>query len=786
MAITYKNNTLTIEERVNHLLSMMTLEEKVAQVGGMWSSDLIDTETKQFMKSKATQNAPYGIGHISRIGAVSLLPPHQSAELANTIQAYFVNDTRLGIPAIVHEENCAGYMANGATSFPQAIGLAATWEPDLIRTMTDAIRKQMRSVGAHHGLAPVLDIARDPRWGRVEETFGEDPFLISAFGIAYINGLQSDDWKNGILATAKHFLGYGLSEGGMNWAPAQIPLRLLREVYLTPFAAVIKNANVASVMNGYQEIDGIPCGSSQEFLADILRGELGFMGTIVADYFTINMFVDYHHIAKNKAEAAKYGLMAGIDIELPANDCYGQPLIDAVNAGDIHMDLLDVCVARVITQKIQVGIMDNPYVDTGRIAEVYNTPDQIELSRTLASKSLVLLKNDNAILPLSKSIKKIAVIGPSANNARLMQGDYHYPSHLEGVSNMGDNMVAPTPNKENRNINWEAHRPPTTTILQGIRQTVGASTEVTYAQGCGITGTNMTLFDEAIQNAKDADVAVVVVGDISGLSLGSTSGEAIDSATLALPGLQQKLVLAVAETGTPTIVIVLNGRPLVLTEIAEKVNALMLGWLPAQEGGHAIAGVLFGDINPAGRLPVTLPRHVGQVPIYYAHKPSGGRSHWHGDYADMSAKPLYPFGYGLSYTQFDYSNIRLSATQATAADVIQVQVSVKNTGIHAGDEVVQLYVSDPVASVTRPVKALKGFKRVHLQAGQTAQLTFELDVRHLAFYDRDMKYVVEAGDIGVMIGSSSEEICQEAWFQITATQPVTPVYETPVTVELVS
>jgi beta-glucosidase len=785
MAIPYKDANLNIDERANHLLSMMTIEEKVAQIGGMWSSELIDKETKKFDKNKAVANAPHGIGHISRIGAVSLLPPHQSAELANTIQSYFVNDTRLGIPAIVHEENCAGYMANGATSFPQAIGLAATFEPDLIRTMTDAIRKQMRAVGAHHGLAPVLDIARDPRWGRVEETFGEDPFLISALGIAYINGLQSDDWKNGILATAKHFLGYGLSEGGLNWAPAQIPLRLLREVYLTPFAAVIKNANVASVMNGYQEIDGIPCGSSQEFLVDILRWELGFKGTIVADYFTINMFVDYHHIAKDKAEAAKYALMAGIDIELPANDCYGQPLIDAINAGDIRMDLVDVCVGRVLTQKMQAGIFDNPYVDTSRIAEVYNTPDQIELSRTLASKSVVLLKNENAILPLSKSIKKIAVIGPSADNARLMQADYHYPSHLEGVSNMGDNMVAPTPNKENQNINWEDHRPPTTTILQGIRQTVGASTEVTYAQGCGITGTNMSLFDEAIQSAKNADVAVVVVGDISGLSLGSTSGEAIDSATLALPGLQQKLVLAMAETGTPTIVIVLNGRPLVLTEIAEKVNALMLGWLPAQEGGNAIAGVLFGDVNPAGRLPVTLPRHVGQVPIYYAHKPSGGRSHWHGDYADMSTKPLYPFGYGLSYTQFDYSNIRLSTTKATADDVVHVQVSVKNIGTCAGDEVVQLYVSDPVASVTRPVKLLKGFKRVHLQAGQTAKLTFELDVRHLGFYNREMAYVVEAGDIGVMVGGSSEAICQEAFFEITATQAVTPVYETPVTVELV-
>jgi len=784
MNTTYKDTTLGIEERASHLVSQMTIEEKVAQIGGIWSSDLIDNETKQFDKSKALKNTPHGIGHISRIGAVSLLPPQQSAELANTIQSFFVNETRLGIPAVVHEENCAGYMANGATSFPQAIGLAATWEPDLIRHMTDIIRKQMRSVGAHHGLAPVLDVARDPRWGRTEETFGEDPFLISTLGVAYINGLQSDDWKNGILATAKHFLGYGDSEGGLNWAPSHITPRLLREVYLTPFAAAVKVANVASVMNGYQEIDGIPCGSSQEYLADILRGELGFSGTIVADYFTINMLVDYHRIAKNKAEAAKYALMAGIDIELPANDCYGQPLIDAIKAGEVSLDLVDACVHRMVRQKIQLGLLDNPYVDTGCIAEVYNTPDQIELSRTLASKSVVLLKNEANILPLSKSIKKIAVIGPSADNARLMQADYHYPSHLEGVSNMGDNMVAPTPNKENKNINWEAHRPPTVTVLQGIRQIVGDSAQVTYAQGCGITGKHTASWDEAIQNAKNADVAIVVVGDISGLALGMTSGEAIDRATLELPGLQQQLVLAVAETGTPTIVVVLNGRPPVLTDIAEKVNALLLGWLPAQEGGSAIASVLFGDVNPAGRLPVTLPRHVGQVPTYYGHKPSGGRSHWHGNYADMSASPLYPFGYGLSYTEFEYSNLRLSKYQATADDVVQVQVSVKNVGKCAGDEVVQLYIADLVASVTRPVKALKGFKRVHLEVGQTAELTFELDVRHFGFYNREMSYVVEAGTVEVMIGKSSDDICQSATFDITETRQVQVVYETPVTAEI--
>jgi beta-glucosidase len=786
MTLSYQDTTLGVDERAEHLLATMTLEEKVAQIGGIWSSDITDESKQRFDRDKALQIVPHGIGHISRIGAVSLLPPQQSAQLANTIQAFFVNETRLGIPAIVHEENCAGYMANGATSFPQAIGLAATWEPGLLQQMTEAIRKQMRSVGAHLGLAPVLDVARDPRWGRVEETFGEDPFLISALGVGYINGLQGDDWRTGIVATAKHFLGYGASEGGMNWAPAFIPQRTLREVYLTPFAAAIQHARVGAVMNGYQEIDGVPCGSSQEYLVDILRGELGFDGTVVADYFTINMLVDYHRIAKDKAQAAKYALMAGIDIELPALDCYAQPLIDALRAGDIREDLLDASVRRVLRQKISLGLLDNPYVDEGCIAEVYNTPQQIALSRTLVSKSVVLLKNENNLLPLSKSIGKIAVIGPSANNARLMQGDYHYPAHLEGVSNMGENMVAPTPNKGEVRINWEDHRPPTTTILQGIRQAVTPHTQVTYAQGCGITGNNISLFDEAIATAKDADVAIVVVGDISGLSLGSTSGEAIDRATLELPGLQQQLVLQVAETGTPTIVIVLNGRPPVLTEIADKVNALLLGWLPAQEGGNGIADVLFGDVNPAGRLPITLPRHVGQVPTYYAHKPSGGRSHWFGDYADMPTKPLYPFGYGLSYTQFEYSDLHLSATSAQPDAVIQVSVTVKNIGDRAGDEVVQLYIADPVASVTRPVQLLKGFTRVHLDAGQSARITFDLDVRHFAFYDRAMNYIVEAGTMQVMIGKSSDDLCQTASFDVTETKVVDRVYLTPVTVQMMA
>lgn len=775
---------LGVEERADSLLAQMTLEEKAAQLGGVWTTDIMDDSKQRFDRDKALRVVPHGVGHVSRIGGVSLLPPQQSAQLANTIQAFFVNETRLGIPAIVHEENCAGYMANGATTFPQAIGLAATWEPDLIRQMTDFIRQQMRSVGAHLGLAPVLDVARDPRWGRVEETFGEDPFLISTLGVAYIQGLQGDDWRTGIIATAKHFLGYGASEGGMNWAPSHIPYRLLREVYLTPFAAAIRHARVGAIMNSYQEIDGVPCGSSQEFLVDLLRGELGFNGTLVSDYFTIKTFVEYHHIAKDKSEAAKYALMAGMDVELPALDCYAQPLLDALRSGYIREELVDACVRRVLRQKISLGLFDNPYVDAGRVPEIYNDPAPIALSRTLAAKSVVMLKNANAILPLPKSIGTIAVIGPSANNPRLMQGDYHYPAHLEGITDLNTNTVAPAPNSNTVTVDWEAHRPPTTTILEGIRRAVSPHTQVIYAQGCHVIGNDASLMAEAVQTAKVADVAVVVVGDMSGLGLGNTSGESIDSATLELPGLQKQLILAVAETGTPTVVVVLNGRPFVFTEIVDKVNALLLGWLPAQEGGNGIADVLFGDVSPAGRLPVTLPRHVGQVPVYYGHKPSGGRSNWHVDYADMPTKPLYPFGYGLSYTQFEYRDLQLSTARANADDVVSISLTVKNVGGRAGDEVVQLYVADPIASVTRPVKMLKGFARVHLGVGQSARITFDLDVRHLGFYDRAMNHIVEAGEIVVMVGKSSDDICLSASFEIVETKAVERVYLTPVHVTI--
>ncbi len=759
------NSALSVEDKVQVLISEMTIEEKTAQLCGIWTTDLINVSTRQFDPPKAAPHLKDGIGHITRIGAVSLLYPSDSAKVANEMQHYLVEQTRLGIPAIVHEESCAGYLARGATTFPQAIGLAATWQPELVEKMAGYIRQQLRAVGAHHALAPVLDVVRDARWGRVEETFGEDPFLVSRMGVAYINGLQNHDLREGIVATAKHFVGYGMSEGGMNWAPAHIPERELREIFLVPFIAAIQEANVASIMNAYHEHDGVPCGSSRELLVDLLRGELGFEGVIASDYFTLPAFINYHHIAKDAQEAAKYGLEASIDVELPTRDCYGQPLLDALAAGTIALDLVEASLRRVLTMKFQLGLFDNPYVDEGRVVEVYNTSEQIGLSRQLAEKSIVLLKNEGGILPLKSTLKSIAVIGPHADSIRLLQGDYHYPSHMEGIFNPDHSADAPVPVAETR-IDWTTFFPPSITVLQGIRPLVSPETQVLYAKGCEVLSEDTRGFAEAVAAAQQAEVAVVVVGDKSGLSKGSTVGESIDRASLELFGVQQQLVEAIHATGTPVVVVLMIGRPASITWIAEHIPGVMVAWLPAQEGGSAIANTLFGKVTPGGKLPISFPRAVGQVPIYYNHKPSGGRTHWQGDYADMSAKPLFPFGFGLSYTTFEYGDLHISSPTVSADGTVKIQATVKNVGEQVGEEVVQLYLHDPIASVTRPVKELKGFQRVSLQPTEQRTLTFELPVQQLAFYDRQMNLVVEAGEIEVMIGCSSEDIRLRGSFNI--------------------
>lgn len=760
----YRDPARPVAERVQDLLSQMTLAEKVAQLGSVWVYELFDNLS--FSEAKARALLSQGIGQITRIAGASSLEPAASARLANTIQAFVIEHTRLGIPVMVHEECSSGYMARGATCFPQTIGLASTWTPELAEAMAAVVRTQMRAAGAHQGLSPVLDVTRDPRWGRTEETFGEDPYLTSRMGVAYVKGIQGPDLKEGILATAKHFVGYGMSEGGMNWAPVHLPARELREVFLRPFEAAVKEANLASIMNAYHELDGVPCGSSRELLTEILRQEWGFNGLVVADYFAVDQLAAYHRVAGDKEEAALMALSAGIDLELPSTDCYGTPLYQAVQAGRIRQALVDQAAGRVLEMKFRLGLFEQPYVDEERVPHVFDTPDQRALARQIARKSIVLLKNQGELLPLKKDLPAIAVIGPNAGSVRNLVGGYAYPCHIESLVEMRHSLQGifhtPVPDRVEMVDNFV----PIISILEGIQRRVSPQTEVLYAQGCDVLDLSRDGLAEAAAAARQAGVAIVVVGDKAGLTDSCTTGEARDRAELGLPGIQEELVRAIYATGVPVVVVLVNGRPLALPWIAEHVPAILEAWLPGEEGAEAVADVLFGDYNPGGKLPMTFPRGVGQVPIYYSHKPSGGRSHWKGDYVELSSRPLFPFGHGLSYTRFEFANLRIEPAQVTPAGRVTIAADVKNAGSRAGDEVVQLYVHDVAASVTRPVQELKGFQRVSLEPGEQKTVSFSLAISALNFCSRDMKFIVEPGVIEVMIGGSSADIHLKGSFEI--------------------
>jgi len=762
MAYQHMDATLSTEARVNALMGEMTLNEKIAQLGSFWIYEVL--EGMSFSPTKAGKLFGNGVGQITRMGGASNVKPTESVVLANSIQKFLIDNTRLGIPAVIHEECCSGYMARAATVFPQAIGVASMWDPELVQEMADVIRHQMRSVGAHHALSPVLDVARDARWGRVEETFGEDPYLVARMGVAYVRGLQGETLQNGIVATGKHFVGYSMSEGGMNWAPPHIAQREMRDVYLFPFEAAVRDGKMASMMNAYHELDGVPCASSKELLTTILRDEWGFDGTVVSDYFAITMLDEYHHVAANKAEAAFTALDAGLDVELPFTDSYGSPLREAVIAGKIPESLVDQSLRRVLTQKFALGLFDQPYVDN--LAVVFDTPDERKLARKIAHKSMVLLKNEGNLLPLSKDLNSIAVIGPNADSVRNLFGDYAYPAHVETLlelKNKKNVFNQPLP----EGIHAVEDFIPATSVLAGIKAQVSATTQVHYAKGCAVNDTSTDGFAEAVEAAKQAQVAIVVVGDKAGLTDDCTSGEARDRADLQLPGVQSQLVKAIYDTGTPIVLVMINGRPVSLEWIADSVPAILEAWFPSEEGGNAVADVLFGDVNPGGKLPITFPRTVGQVPIFYGHKPSGGRSHWKGDYVETSSKPLYPFGFGLSYTQFELNNLRIDAESAPVGGAVTVQVDVTNIGQRSGDEVVQLYTRQNATSVTRPVKELRGFQRVMIEPQQTKTIIFSLKVNQLGFYDQAHKYVIEPGQIEVMVGNSSQDIPCSGEFEIT-------------------
>jgi beta-glucosidase len=749
----YRDASRTREERVEDLLPRMTREEKVAQLGSAWIFQLADGA--HLDSERAAELLRNGIGHVTRISGASSLHAEDAAELANTIQRHLVEETRLGIPAIVHEEICSGLMARDATVFPQAIGLASTWDPSLARALGDAIRVQMRAVGAHQGLAPVLDICRDPRWGRTEETFGEDPYLVSRMGVAFVQGLQGDVPPEGVVATAKHFVGYGASDGGMNWAPAGIPPRELREVYLHPFEAAVRVAGVGSVMNAYNEIDGVLCAADRDLLTGTLREEWGFAGYVVSDYFSIRQLAAYHRLAVDGESAAAMTINAGLDLELPATDCYGEPLLRALESGAVSEATLDEAVRRVLGVKFELGLFDRPYVDPVTAAAAADTPAHHGLARRVAGKSIVLLKNDG-VLPLRPELASVAVIGPNADTARNLFGDYCYPAHVESLREVLASGGSVLSTSFDSLAQVEPVEVAALSVLDAMRERFGAV--VAYERGCDVNGTSRAGIEAAADLARASDVAVLVVGDKSGLTADCTSGEFRDRASFDLPGVQEELVRAVIATGTPVVLVLVSGRPSASAWLHEQCAAVVAAWLPGEEGAAAITDVLAGDVNPGGKLPISHPRSVGQVPVFYGHKVSGGRSQPAGDYVDLPAGPLYPFGHGLSYTTFELSGPQVRTPSVGLNDEVVVDVVVANTGDLPGDEVVQLYVRDPQAGVTRPELELKSFVRVELDPGQSRSISFHVPVAQLGFYDRGLAYVVEPGVIEVFVGRSSADL----------------------------
>ncbi len=738
----YKNSKLPVDARVADLLKRMTVEEKVAQLTCLWGQrpEMGPTDFAKnrgdLSPEKAMQVMKHGIGQIAR--QRERKGPKEGAAFANSVQKWLIENTRLGIPAMFHDEILHGHMAQGSTSFPQPISLASSWDPDLITRVFTVAALETRARGSHQVLGPNLDLAREPRWGRTEETYGEDPYLTSRLGVAAIKAIQGKgptvDGEH-VVATAKHFTAHGQPEAGTNVGPASFSERLLREVFLPSFEAAVKEAGVLSVMPSYNEIDGVPSSINKWLLDDILRKEWGFQGYTTADYYALTQLQEIHQVVNDKSEAARLALAAGVDVETPDPDVY-LSLVQLVKDKKVAEATLDRSVARVLKMKFLLGLFENPYVDETRVVQVTNNAAHQALAADAARRSIVLLKNQNNLLPLNRSsIKSLAVIGPNAERV-----------HLGGYSDNPGRGVS---------------------VLQGIKDKVGSQIKITFAEGCKITkeggdwwadtstlsdpAEDQKLIDQAVEVAKSSDVALLVVGSNEDTNKEAWANNHLgDRDSLDLVGRQDDLVKAVMATGKPVVVMLINSGPLSINYIAENVPAILEGFYLGQETGTAVADVLFGDYNPGGKLAVSFPRSVGQLPIYYNQKPSARRG-----YLYTSKDPLFPFGFGLSYTTFTYSAPTLSASQIKTDGSTKVSVTVTNTGKVAGDEIVQLYIRDLVSSVTRPIKELKDFRRISLKPGESKTVEFTITPEKLMFYDINMKRVVEPGQFDIMVGESS-------------------------------
>lgn len=746
-ALDYRNPGQPIKDRVVDLLSRMTLEEKVAQMLCLWGQKkaMLCDDGGDLSPEKLDRNLKHGIGQIARLSDTNGgKDPRAMAELANSLQKFFVEETRLGIPVIFHEECLHGLAAQDATSYPQPVGLASTFNPELVEEIYSAIAEDTRGRGAHQALTPVVDVARDPRWGRVEETFGEDPYLVSRMGIAAVKGFQGDASftdKKRLIATLKHFAAHGQPESGTNCAPANVSERLLRDTFLYPFKEVITKANALSVMASYNEIDGVPSHANKWLLQDVLRNEWGFEGFLVSDYYAVTELhrreeAISHSLAGNKGEAAALAVAAGVNMELPDPDCYPE-LVRLVREGVVSESSIDRLVGPLLRCKFLLGLFEDPYVDPGLVRNEERLEAERSLALRAARETITLLRNENGVLPLQlKRNGTIAVIGPNAD--RLLLGGYSgTPKYFVSV-------------------------------LQGIRERAGSDVRVVYSEGCKITvggswnDDAVTLPDpeedrkaiaEAVAVARAADMIVLALGGNEQTSREGWSKVHLgDRANLDLVGMQNALAEAIVETGKPVVVLLFNGRPNSITFIGAHIPAILECWYLGQETGRAVAEVLFGDRNPGGKLPMSIPRSAGHIPCFYNYKPSARRGYLFDD-----VSPLYPFGYGLSYTSFTFGDARLEKSVIRAGETTTLFVDVRNTGERSGDEVVQMYVRDRVSSVTRPVKELKGFEKVHLEPAESKTVALEIGPDQLSFTDIHKEWVVEPGEFEIMVGNSSRD-----------------------------
>jgi beta-glucosidase len=752
-AAPFRDPARSPEARARDLLGRMTREEKIAQLCSVWIA--LDPTSGEFAPMQAFGAPPgdplrdlrHGIGQITRPFGSRPIPPREGVRVLNAFQRRLIETTRLGIPAIAHEEALTGFMTEGATQFPSPLNYGSTWDPALIRRVGDAIRRQLRACGVHQALAPVADVIRDARWGRVEECMGEDPHLVGALVSAYVAGLQGDDPRRGIIATLKHFAGYSGSEGGRNFAPLHAGLRELLDVYLVPFEMAVKTAGARSVMNAYNEIDGVPCAASRWLLTETLRERWGFDGMVVADYFAVRMLHQLHGVAEGPVEAAAAALGAGLDVELPTSECFRAGLGEALDRGLVAPAALDAAVLRVLRAKFAAGVFERPCADeeAPELAPL-DAPEARALAREVAARSIVLLANDG-VLPLAPGVR-VAVLGPNADDPMALFGNYSFQNHV--ASHFPDHPIERAP-----------------TVLAALRERLG-SERVTHEAGCRILRAKGQLDDDAsgipaaVAAARAADVAVLVVGDKAGHFRTGTVGEGTDAWDLALPGVQPALVDAVLATGTPTVLVLVNGRPFDLTGVSERCAAILEAWFPGQDGAAAIADVLVGDADPSGRTPVTFARGAGAMPRHHDHKALAA-----GIPALPAFAPLFPFGHGLSYTRFEYADLAIEPAEAPTDGTVTIACTVRNAGARAGDEVVQLYLRDPVASVTRPVHELRGFARVPLAPGAAARVTFRVPAELVAFSGTDLARIVEPGRVEVAIGASSADLRLRGHFTLT-------------------